>query len=109
MCSIIHQSVRLYWYTQVEVKTLTEHLESTKQELASKKQKAHLMEQQLVQARTGATSAGMTRSPSSGRGASSVADGVGVGGVSEVLAEKVATLEMKEMSERQRAELATVR
>ena len=107
--------VRVFWYhllnvvclllIQIEVKTLTEHLESTKQELASEKQKTHLLEQQLAHLRAPGTAPGTIRPGSSGKRAS----GVDGGGVSEALAEKVATLEMKELNERQRAELATVR
>lgn len=83
------------------MKTLTEHLESTKEELASEKQKTHLLEQnQAHHLRAPRTPLGTTRSGFSG---------VSGGGVSEALAEKVATLEMKELNERQRAELATVR
>ena len=75
------------------------------QELASEKQKTHLLEQQLAHLKTPGTSPATIRPCSSGKGAS----GGGGGGVSVALAEKVATLEMKELNERQRAELATVR
>jgi hypothetical protein len=84
---------------QAEVKTLTEHLESTKQDLAAEKQKNSLLEQQLQLIR--GTGAPITR----GAGGPSSSGG----GVSEALAEKVATLEIKELNERQRADLASVR
>ena len=82
---------------QAEVKTLTDHLESIKQDLAAEKQKNHLLEQQLQLRGTGTP---ITR----GAGQSSSGSGV-----SEALAEKVATLEIKELNERQRADLASVR
>ena len=85
---------------QAEVKTLTDHLESTKQDMAAEKQKNHLLEQQLQLIR-GTAGAPVTRGASSSGG--------GGGGVSEALAEKVATLEIKELNERQRADLASVR
>ena len=86
------------------MKTLTDHLESIKQDLAAEKQKNHLMEQQLQLKGTGTpVMKGAKRSSSGSRGMSSSS------GVSEALAEKVATLEMKELNERQRADLASVR
>lgn len=88
---------------QAEVKTLTEHLESVKQDLASEKQKSHLLEQHQQQLRATGTATARPTPASSGRGS-----GAG-GSVSEALAEKVATLEMKELNERQRADLASVR
>jgi hypothetical protein len=84
---------------QAEVKTLTDHLESTKQDLAAEKQKNSLLEQQLQLIR-GTPGVPITR----GAGGPSSS-----GGVSEALAEKVATLEIKELNERQRADLASVR
>ena len=81
---------------QAEVKTLTDHLESVKQNLVAERQKNHLLEQQLQLRGTGAP---LTR----GAGQSLS------GGVSEALAEKVATLEIKELNEKQRADLASVR
>lgn len=84
---------------QAEVKTVTDHLESIKQDLTAEKQKNHLLEQQLQLRGTGMP---LTR----GEGQSSSGGG---GGVSEALAEKIATLEIKELNERQRADLASVR
>ena len=81
------------------MKTLTDHLESTKQDMAAEKQRNHLLEQQLQLIR-GTAGAPVTRGASSS---------VGGGGASEALAEKVATLEIKELNERQRADLASVR
>ena len=78
------------------MKTLTDHLESVKQNLVAERQKNHLLEQQLQLRGTGAP---LIR----GAGQSSS------GGVSEALAEKVATLEIKELNEKQRADLASVR
>ena len=75
------------------MRTLSEQLDTTRQNLAAEKQKNGLLEQQLVQLQT------------SGRGSSRGA-GSDVGGA---MAERVATIEMKEMSERQRADLASVR
>lgn len=88
------------------MKTLSDHLENTKQDLTSEKQKNHLLEQQLRQ-----NTGGVARRAHSSHGSSaSFATNGGVSaGVSEALAEKVATLEMKEMNERQRADLASVR
>ena len=71
---------------QAEVKTLSEQLECVKQELAVEKQKCRLLEE---------------ATPSS----SSAGCHTHHGGV----AERVATLEMKELNERQRAELAHTR
>ena len=82
---------------QAEVKTLTDHLEGIKQDLAAEKQKNHLLEQQLQLRGTGTPTT---------RGAGQFPSG---SGVSEALAEKVATLEIKELNERQRADLASVR
>ena len=65
--------------------------------MAAEKQRNHLLEQQLQLIR-GTAGAPVTRGASSSGG-----------GVSEALAEKVATLEIKELNERQRADLASVR
>ena len=74
---------------------MSEHLDTTRHDLAAEKQKNHLLEQQL-QVQPQVTMSGAPR-----RGAD--AD---VGGV---LAQRMATVEMKEMSERQRVDLASVR
>ena len=87
------------------MKTLTDHLENIKHDLAAEKQKNHLLEQQLQLRGTGASIMTGARQSSLGRGTMSSSSS----GVSEALAEKVATLEMKGLNERQRADLASVR
>ena len=84
------------------MKTLTDHLENIKQDLVAEKQKSHLLEQQLQLPRAPITRGGGGKSSSGG-------DVGGDSGVSQALAEKVATLEIKELNERQRADLASVR
>lgn len=80
-------SVRSQAHLQAEVSTLTEQLSCVKQELEGEKRRVHLLEQQLA-------TAGVR--------------GAGEGG-GHKSAERLATLEMQALSEKQRADLALLR
>ena len=89
-------SERSQAHLQAEVSTLTEQVSCVKQELEGEKRKVHLLEQQLAAAAAGG-------SGGSERG------GGGGGGGGHKSAERLAVLEMQALSEKQRADLASLR